>query len=114
MARSPRTDASNETADAPESDAHTMYRPATILGCGIVLLATVGLFFSGDRQGKLMFQQHELLRRSALTMVVDLVRGIARDAAMLLYLDSATNRKIQPNENFAREVMELVCLGLGN
>ena len=33
---------------------------------------------------------------------------------MLLYLDSATNRKIHPNENFAREVMELFCLGVGN
>ena len=33
---------------------------------------------------------------------------------MLLWLDSATNRKSHPNENFAREVMELFCLGLGN
>jgi uncharacterized protein (DUF1800 family) len=33
---------------------------------------------------------------------------------MLLYLDSATNHKTHPNENFAREVMELFCLGLGN
>jgi uncharacterized protein (DUF1800 family) len=33
---------------------------------------------------------------------------------MLLYLDSATNRKIHPNENFSREVMELFCLGVGN
>ena len=42
------------------------------------------------------------------------MRGIARDPAMLLYLDSATNRKMHPNENFAREVMELFCLGVGN
>ena len=33
---------------------------------------------------------------------------------MLLYLDSATNRKTHPNENFARELMELFCLGEGN
>jgi uncharacterized protein (DUF1800 family) len=33
---------------------------------------------------------------------------------MLLYLDAATNRKTHPNENFAREVMELFCLGIGN
>jgi uncharacterized protein (DUF1800 family) len=33
---------------------------------------------------------------------------------MLLWLDSATNKKFKPNENFAREVMELFCLGLGN
>ncbi len=37
-----------------------------------------------------------------------------RDVAMLLYLDSATNRKSHPNENFARELMELFCLGVGN
>jgi uncharacterized protein (DUF1800 family) len=32
---------------------------------------------------------------------------------MLLYLDSASNRKAHPNENFARELMELFCLGEG-
>ena len=43
-----------------------------------------------------------------------LVQDIARDPAMLIYLDSTTNRRIHPNENFAREVMELFCLGVGN
>ena len=43
-----------------------------------------------------------------------MVLGIARDPAMLIYLDSATNRKTHPNENFAREVMELFVLGIGN
>ena len=33
---------------------------------------------------------------------------------MLVYLDSATNRKAHPNENYARELMELFCLGEGN
>ena len=33
---------------------------------------------------------------------------------MLIYLDSATNRKTHPNENYARELMELFCLGPGN
>ncbi len=37
---------------------------------------------------------------------------MARDPAMLIYLDSIENRKREPNENFAREVMELFCLGL--
>ena len=66
------------------------------------------------REPKLMLQQNELLRRHALGNFEPLVRGIARDPAMLLYLDSATNRKNHPNENFAREVMELFCLGVGN
>lgn len=66
------------------------------------------------REPELMFQQHQLLRKHALGSFPAMVRGIARDPAMLLYLDSATNRKNHPNENFAREVMELFCLGLGN
>ena len=66
------------------------------------------------REPELMLRQNELFRRHALGSFRDLVRGIARDPAMLLYLDSATNRKNHPNENFSREVMELFCLGLGN
>jgi uncharacterized protein (DUF1800 family) len=65
------------------------------------------------RESELMLQQNELFRRHALGSFGEMVRGIARDPAMLLYLDSATNRKVHPNENFAREVMELFCLGLG-
>jgi uncharacterized protein (DUF1800 family) len=63
---------------------------------------------------KLMFRQNELLRTYALGKFEPMVLGIARDPAMLLYLDSATNRKTHPNENFAREVMELFVLGIGN
>lgn len=63
-------------------------------------------------RAQLMMDQHQLLRRHALGDFGKLVQGIARDPAMLIYLDSATNRKTHPNENFAREVMELFCLGL--
>lgn len=66
------------------------------------------------RKSELMLRQNEMFRRHALGSFAELVRGIARDPAMLLYLDSATNRKVHPNENFSREVMELFCLGLGN
>lgn len=62
---------------------------------------------------RLLYQQNELFRQHALGQFAPLVRGIARDPAMLLYLDSASNRKNHPNENFAREVMELFCLGVG-
>ena len=62
----------------------------------------------------LMYRQNRLLRQQALGDFEKMVQGIARDPAMLLYLDSATNRKTHPNENFAREVMELFCLGVGN
>jgi hypothetical protein len=62
----------------------------------------------------LMLAQNELLRKHAFGEFRTLLRGITRDTAMLLWLDSATNRKNRPNENFAREVMELFALGVGN
>ncbi len=63
---------------------------------------------------RLMYDQNTLLRRDALGNFAAMVQGISRDPAMLIYLDSVTNRKAHPNENFAREVMELFCLGEGN
>ena len=50
---------------ADDSDARTMYRPAAILGCWVALIAAVGLFFTGDHQGKLMFQQQPMKMASA-------------------------------------------------
>jgi cytochrome d ubiquinol oxidase subunit I len=47
------------------SEARTMYRPAAILGCGVALIAALGLFFTGDRQGKLMFVQQPMKMASA-------------------------------------------------
>lgn len=63
---------------------------------------------------RLLMRQHELLHTHALGQFRSLAQGIARDPAMLLYLDSATNRRTHPNENFARELLELFCLGIGN
>ncbi len=51
-----------------------------------------------------MVEQNELLRRHALEKFGPLVQEISRDPAMLIYLDSATNRKQHPNENYAREI----------
>jgi cytochrome d ubiquinol oxidase subunit I len=55
------------SASAGESnaDARTMYRPATILGALVTLVAALGLFFTGDAQGKLMFQQQPMKMASA-------------------------------------------------
>jgi uncharacterized protein (DUF1800 family) len=61
-----------------------------------------------------MYRQNVLLRRHALGNFGDLLHAIARDPAMVIYLDNASNRKGQPNENFAREVMELFTLGEGH
>jgi uncharacterized protein (DUF1800 family) len=61
----------------------------------------------------LMYRQNQLLRRYALGSYADLLHAVAKDPAMLVYLDGANSRKGQPNENFAREVMELFTLGEG-
>lgn len=65
------------------------------------------------KDAHLMLEQHLLLRRHALGDFSAMVQEISRDPAMLIYLDSATNRKAHPNENYARELMELFCLGEG-
>ena len=62
----------------------------------------------------MMLNQNEMLRSRAMGRFEDLVLGVSRDPAMLVYLDSATNRRNHPNENYARELLELFCLGLGN
>lgn len=49
----------------PNSDARSIYRPAAILGCWVALIATVGLLFTGDYQGKLMFKQQPMKMASA-------------------------------------------------
>ena len=52
-----------------------------------------------------MAQQNMLLRDHALGSFEDILFGIAKDPAMLEYLDNDENKKDNPNENFAREVM---------
>ncbi|HEV3448943.1 MAG TPA: DUF1800 domain-containing protein, partial [Gemmataceae bacterium] len=61
-----------------------------------------------------MFQQNCLLRRHALARFGPLLHAISRDGAMLLWLDSNSNVKGRPNENYARELMELFSLGVGH
>ena len=63
---------------------------------------------------KQMLAQNDLIRRHAVGSFRKLLHGMARDVAMLVWLDGNANRKRQPNENFAREVMELFSLGEGN
>jgi uncharacterized protein (DUF1800 family) len=66
------------------------------------------------RQAELMVQQNDLFRRHALGSFRELAGAVALDPAMALYLDTQTSKKGKPNENFAREVMELFTLGEGN
>ena len=57
--------------------------------------------------------QIELLREFALGNFRDLLIAIAKDLAMLVWLDGRTNVKGRPQENFARELMELFTMGVG-
>jgi uncharacterized protein (DUF1800 family) len=62
----------------------------------------------------LMFRQNCLLRKHALGRFGPLLQAVSRDAAMLLWLDANSNVKGKPNENYARELMELFSLGVGH
>ncbi len=66
------------------------------------------------RVARAMYQQNALFRQYALGNFGALLREVSKDPAMLIYLDGVQNRKGMPNENFAREVMELFTLGEGN
>ena len=61
-----------------------------------------------------MIVQNQLLREHATGNYAELLAAIVKDPAMLRYLDNNSNRKSHPNENLAREVMELFSLGAGN
>lgn len=63
---------------------------------------------------RLMHAQNVLFRTRGLGSFRELLHAIARDPAMLVWLDGNENKQGQPNENFAREVMELFALGIGN
>ncbi len=62
----------------------------------------------------LMQVQNNTIRKHALGKFSDLLFAVAKDPAMIIYLNNQQNKKAHPNENFAREVMELFTLGVGN
>lgn len=66
------------------------------------------------RAAQRIFAQNQLFRQHALGNFGALLHAIVRDPAMAIYLDATSNRKDRPNENFAREVMELFTLGEGH
>jgi uncharacterized protein (DUF1800 family) len=54
-----------------------------------------------------------MLRDNALGNFRDILVNIAKDTAMLVWLDGRTNTRAMPQENFAREIMELFTMGVG-
>jgi len=66
------------------------------------------------RDAYFIWLQNDTFRRLALGRWLQLLTAVAKDPAMLIWLDQAQSRKEHPNENFAREVMELFALGEGH
>ena len=64
--------------------------------------------------GHLAIQQLNTLREYALGSFRDLCLAVAKDPSMIRYLNNQQNKKNSPNENFARELLELFTIGRGN
>ena len=79
----------------------------------------MSLFWHGHfacRVVNIFFQQQllDIIRNNACGNFGDMLREISKSPAMLQFLNNQQNRKRHPNENFAREVMELFTMGRGN
>ncbi len=72
-------------------------------------------WFATSNQGvasqQLMLNQNDFFRGNALGSFADLLMGVTKDPAMLIWLNGNQNVKGKPNENYAREMMELFSLG---
>ena len=66
------------------------------------------------RRAHMILAQDQLIRTEALGSYERLLAGMLKDPALLTYLDNQANRKGNPNENLARELLELFSLGIGN
>lgn len=62
----------------------------------------------------MMRRQNELFRRHARGKFTELLSAVVKDPAVLVWLDADSNRREHPNENLARELMELFTLGVGH
>ena len=76
-----------------------------------------GHFATGQnkvRDYRMMLQQNLMFRANASGRFRDLLVGLLKDPAMLVFLDNGENVKSHPNENFGRELLELFTMGVGN
>jgi uncharacterized protein (DUF1800 family) len=76
-----------------------------------------GHFATGEnkvRDYRMMLQQNRMFRAHASGNFRDLLVGLLKDPAMLVYLDNGENIRSHPNENFGRELLELFTMGVGN
>lgn len=66
------------------------------------------------QQVDMLHKQNLLLRKHALGNFGQMLHAVAKDPAMLVYLDGYVSTKEEPNENFSRELLELFTIGIGN
>lgn len=110
--------------DAPRPEGMARWWLRRMIHTGRPLEERMTLFWHGllpsslskvsARRGGLLLNQNDFLRAHALGNFRDILKGIGRDPAMLIYLDGDGSARAHPNENYARELMELFSLGLGN
>jgi uncharacterized protein (DUF1800 family) len=96
-----------------------MYWMHEMVNTGAQLREKLSFFWHGHfacRNLNVFYQQGllDILRRNALGSFRTMLHEVSKSAAMLNFLNNQQNRKDHPNENFAREVMELFTLGRGN
>ncbi len=70
--------------------------------------------FDKVKVARMMVDQIRLFRRMGMGAFGDLLRAVTIDPAMMIYLDLGGSTGAEPNENYAREVLELFTLGVGN
>lgn len=91
-----------------------------MIATGTPLREKLTLFWHGHfatgaskvRDPKLMYLQNQLFRTQGAGSFEALTQAVAKDGAMMFWLDTETDKKAHPNENFARELMELFTIGL--
>ncbi len=105
-----------------ETDRVAYWWAERMLLSGHPLQEKMALFWHGHfatnedkvRDYRKMLKQLELFQEQGLGNFRDLLVGVAQDPAMLVFLDAGVNTKDSPNENFAREIMELFTMGVGH
>ena len=96
-----------------------MYWMHEMVNSASQLREKMAFFFHGHfacRNLNVFYQQGllDVIRRNALGNFGTMLKEVSKSAAMLNFLNNQQNKKDHPNENFAREVMELFTLGRGN
>jgi len=113
----------DEISDVRASRRFSLYgwQHNLMLQSGLSIIEKMTLFWHNHfpiergrvQDAKYLYRYINLLRSSALGNFKQLVKDITEDPAMLRYLDGKDNTKFEPNENYARELLELFTVGKG-